>query len=74
MAESNDKSSALKHEMIEKMVALITAAFGLVAALAWNDTIKLIFDELFGEANTAGPMLFYAVTVTNCCNFDNYCR
>jgi hypothetical protein len=26
----------MKSEMIEKMASLITAAFGLVAALAWN--------------------------------------
>ena len=28
---------------MEKLIALITAAFGLVAALAWNDAIKALF-------------------------------
>lgn len=33
----------MKSEVIEKMAALVTAAFGLVAALAWNDAIKALF-------------------------------
>ena len=32
----------MKTEIVEKLVVLVTSAFGLVAALAWNDTIKLI--------------------------------
>ena len=32
-------------EVVEKLSALITAAFGLVAALAWNDAIKSLFQE-----------------------------
>ena len=51
-------------DVIEKLAALITAGFGLVAALAWNDAIKTIFRELFGEATGIGPMLTYAVVVT----------
>ncbi|HUV80785.1 MAG TPA: DUF5654 family protein, partial [Candidatus Bathyarchaeia archaeon] len=34
--------------MVEKLAALITAAFGLIAALAWNDAIKAIFAAVFG--------------------------
>ena len=40
----------MKGAVIEKMAALITAAFGLVAALAWNDAIKAIFKAVFGSA------------------------
>lgn len=32
-------------EVVEKLATLITAAFGLVAALAWNDAIKSLFQE-----------------------------
>ncbi|MDD5768169.1 MAG: DUF5654 family protein [Methanothrix sp.] len=39
--------------MLDKMSALITAAFGLVAALAWNDAIKSLFAE-------GGPLYFMA--------------
>jgi hypothetical protein len=54
----------LKAEVVEKLAALITAAFGLVAALAWNDAIKAIFKQVFGSAEGIGPMLTYAVVVT----------
>ncbi len=54
----------MKKAIIEKFAALITAAFGLVAALAWNDTIKAIFKQVFGEQNGAVPMLVYACVVT----------
>ena len=30
----------MKNEVIEKFTVLITSAFGLVAALAWNEAIK----------------------------------
>ena len=35
----------MEKEVVEKFAALITAAFGLVAALAWNDAIKSLFAE-----------------------------
>ena len=37
MSASTD---AFKVQLLETFASLITAAFGLVAALAWNDTIK----------------------------------
>ena len=55
----------MKKEVIDKIAALITAAFGLVAALAWNDAIKALFME--GGAleflATGGPWI-YAIFVT----------
>jgi hypothetical protein len=44
---------ALKGEVIEKIAALITAAFGLIAALAWNDAIGGLFKP-------GGPLNFLA--------------
>jgi len=56
---------ALKGEVIEKIAALITAAFGLVAALAWNQAIIAIFKEIFGDNWEGVPqMLTYAIIVT----------
>lgn len=43
----------MKYEVLDKLAALITAAFGLVAALAWNDAIKSLFAE-------GGPLYFMA--------------
>ena len=54
----------MKILIVDKMSALITAAFGLVAALAWNEAIKAIFKEIFGSADTVMPMLTYAIVVT----------
>ena len=54
----------MKILVVDKMSALITAAFGLVAALAWNEAIKAIFKEIFGSAEAIAPMLAYAITVT----------
>ena len=36
--------SSIKQEILDKIAALVTAAFGLVAALAWNDAIKLLLE------------------------------
>ena len=33
----------MKKDVIEKIAALMTAAFGLVAALAWNGAITSMF-------------------------------
>ena len=61
---SEEKPTPLKVEVLEKIAALITVAFGLVAALAWNDAIKAIFKEVFGSAESITPLLAYAITVT----------
>ena len=54
----------MKKAIIEKLAVLITAAFGLVAALAWNDTIKAIFVKVFGASDTVFAMIIYAIVVT----------
>ena len=54
----------MKKIVIEKIAALMAAAFGLVAALAWNDAIKAIFVTIFGEQSNIPAMLIYAVLVT----------
>ena len=59
-----DKPAPLKQEILDKIAALVTAAFGLVAALAWNDAIKAVFKEIFGTSDAIGPMLAYAVIIT----------
>ena len=54
----------VKTEVIEKLSALITAAFGLVAALAWNTAIQQAFTNIFGDASSITAMLIYAVVIT----------
>ena len=61
----------MKKDVIEKLAALLTAAFGLVAALAWNDAIKALFKGPCGEEgagalctlSSSGPW-GYAIFVT----------
>ncbi|MBN2142101.1 hypothetical protein JW711_02105 [Candidatus Woesearchaeota archaeon] len=61
----------MKADIIEKLAALVTAAFGLVAALAWNDAIKALFVGPCGAENagalcalsSGGPWV-YAILVT----------
>ncbi len=61
----------MKGEVVEKLAALITAAFGLVAALAWNDAIKALFVGPCGTdgagalcmLSSGGPWV-YAIFIT----------
>ena len=55
---------SFKDEVLDKIGALMTAAFGLVAALAWNGAIQEIFKVVFGEASTIAAQLTYAIVVT----------
>lgn len=63
MADDPEPAS-IKHEILDKIAALIAAAFGLVAALAWNEAIKALFREYFGPTDQVGPMIAYAIVVT----------
>ncbi len=55
---------SIKTEVIEKVGALMTVAFGLVAALAWNSSIQALFREIFGTADNLAAMFVYAIIVT----------
>lgn len=54
----------MKKEVIEKLATLITAAFGLVAALAWNNAVLEIFKHFFGTTKTIFASIIYAILVT----------
>jgi Family of unknown function (DUF5654) len=54
----------MKQDVIKQLAALITAAFGLVAALAWNTAIQEIFRLAFGEASSVWGMITYAIVIT----------
>ncbi len=53
-----------KTEVITQIAALVTAAFGLVAALAWNGAIQAIFKAVFGSSDSIPAQLTYAIIVT----------
>lgn len=54
----------MKKKVIEKFTTLITAAFGLIAALAWNSAVQELFKKLFPVKGTLIAMFSYAVFVT----------
>ena len=54
----------MSSEVLDKLVELITAAFGLVAALAWNTAIQELFTVIFPEAGDLIAKFLYAVVVT----------
>jgi len=55
---------SFKTEVIEKVSALLAAAFGLIAALAWNGAIQELFTVIFGEQGSLVALFAYAVIVT----------
>jgi membrane protein YdbS with pleckstrin-like domain len=54
----------LQIQILEKMSQLMTAAFGLVAALAWNDAIKRLIADYFGATAPLRIMFLYAGLIT----------
>ncbi len=49
----------MKEQAIEKLSTLTTSAFGLVAALAWNEAIKSLFKSPCG-LETSGSLCYLA--------------
>lgn len=54
----------MRKQVVDKVAQLVTAAFGLVAALAWNTAIQETFKAAFGEARGLPAMFGYALVVT----------
>jgi len=53
-----------KMQFVTTFSALITAAFGLVAALAWNDAIKMAVGKVLGPDDQLLGLTVYAILVT----------
>ena len=58
------RASRFSREAVATMISLATAAFGFVAALAWNNAITQTFNHFFGEAARLSAYFIYAVIVT----------
>ncbi|MFA5926068.1 MAG: DUF5654 family protein [Parcubacteria group bacterium] len=60
--------------LVEKIVTLMTGAMGLVAALAWNDAIRKLFERVFGTQGSGDitAMFIYAAVVTTAVVFITY--
>jgi nitric oxide reductase large subunit len=73
MPEENKDKKLTKAEeqklhvyFVEKVITLMTGAMGLVAALAWNDAIRKLFERIFGTQGSGDitAMFVYAIIVT----------
>ena len=53
-----------KVQFLETTAALITSAFGLVAALAWNEAIKAAIGLWLSNDDQVVGMVIYALIVT----------
>lgn len=51
-------------EFKEKATTLILAGFGFVAALAWNDAVKAVFDAFLPQVAGVVGKIIYALLVT----------
>lgn len=60
-----------KHELrrlhinvFERVLTLIIAALGLIAALAWDEALKHLFEKLLGGKGTLWEEITYAIIIT----------
>lgn len=51
-------------EFREKAITLILGGFGLVAALAWNEAIKSLFEVFFQKSDQLIGKFIYAIIIT----------
>lgn len=59
------ESENIKSEVSEKIAGYITAGFGLVVGLAWNDAIRSLIEFWFPiDKNTIWAKLIYAFILT----------
>jgi Family of unknown function (DUF5654) len=49
---------------LQTMIALASAAFGVVAALAWNSAITALVKQIFGSGAQIVSLFIYAIIVT----------
>lgn len=68
MATKSEKDRTFRKELIQQLVTLATSAFGLVAALAWNEAIQTFvkeYIERFYPAQSGVISKFlYAILIT----------
>lgn len=56
--------SEVKGQVMQTIATLLTTAFGLIAALAWNEAIKAIITTFVGKGSDLMGLLIYAIIIT----------
>ncbi len=54
----------MSKEVLDTVITLMTTAFGLVAALAWNEAIQALFAAILPQGGDLAAKFLYAVIVT----------
>jgi uncharacterized protein DUF5654 len=49
---------------LQTMISLASAAFGVVAALAWNSAITALVKQIFGTGGQIVSLFIYAILIT----------
>lgn len=58
------KATHLSKEFVATVVSLVTTAFGVVVALAWNEALTSYFDEVFEPGRAVTALFVYAILIT----------
>ncbi|TSC92707.1 MAG: hypothetical protein CEN91_379 [Candidatus Berkelbacteria bacterium Licking1014_85] len=64
MAKVPKKISTFSKEYFKTVSTMLTTAFGLVAAFAWNEFIKRFISEFIAPGEGLKGMLIYAILIT----------
>jgi len=64
MREIRIMDNELKLQFVDTFAKLITAAFAMVAALAWNNAIQTLITNALGTGNEVLALFIYAIIVT----------
>ncbi len=59
-----EQTKEVKSQVAGTISTLMTVAFGLIAALAWNSAIQAIVSQLFPKGNDILGLLIYAIIIT----------
>tara|TARA_Y100000310_G_scaffold345257_1_gene463172 strand:- start:5547 stop:5768 length:222 start_codon:yes stop_codon:yes gene_type:complete len=54
----------IQNEFLVRTETLLISAIGLAAALAWNEAVKVLFQEIFGPGDNILALFMYAMVVT----------
>ncbi|OPX58509.1 MAG: hypothetical protein A4E25_01621 [Methanobacterium sp. PtaB.Bin024] len=58
------QAEEVKGQVLQTIATLLTTAFGLIAALAWNEAIKALILELLPQQDGLTGLFIYAIIIT----------
>jgi predicted outer membrane lipoprotein len=58
------QAEEVKGQVLQTIATLLTTAFGLIAALAWNEAIKALILELVPKQDGLTGLFIYAIIIT----------